>query len=102
MNVEEGKAPVSFDGYQNISRAMLKIEPSGRSRRWGEGIFSWAYHVFSWNLMCRAVNVSLINYKHFRVDGDHFTVKFAKHKGDQIGEGLGNVKVRQKLTYCVY
>ena len=92
MDVHEGKSAISFEGYQKLAKDMMKIEPEGRKRRWGEGIFAWVYQVFSWCLMCRAVNVSLIHHKHFDVREDHFTIEFPKHKGDQCGEGLGNVK----------
>jgi hypothetical protein len=93
MNLKEGKSVLTFDGYQKLAIKMMSIEPDGKKNSWQEGIFGWTYLVFCWNLMCRSTNVASVNFKHFAIKDDHFTIEFAQHKGDQCGEGLGNVKV---------
>ena len=42
--------------------------------------------------MCRSASVGKIMFQHCDWKDDHLVVTFAKHKGDQDGEGLGNVK----------
>ena len=81
MPIQEGKSALSFPGYCN----MMKLKPEGkRGYSWLAGIFSWVFMLFCWSLMARSNSVD------WKMDA--LVITFAKHKGDQAGEGLGNQK----------
>lgn len=92
MSITEGKSPFDFKSYKLLATKMLKTEPQSKKFNWAEGIFSWAFFIFCWNLMCRSASVGKIMFQHCDWKDDHLVITFAKHKGDQDGEGLGNVK----------
>ena len=78
-SIKKGKDPMSFDLYQWMCEYNLK---SGKS----EGIFTQAFLVLSWNLMCRASNVESIHFNHMEWRADAYCVYFAHQKNDQGGE----------------
>ena len=92
MSISEGKSPLSFHGYKKISEFMMKLAPESRNHPWSEVIFSWSYMTLSWNLMARAESVGNIMLQHLDWRDDSLLVTFAKHKGDQTGEGMSNEK----------
>ena len=92
MSITEGKAPLSFHGYRRISEFMMKLAPESRNNPWSEVIFGWSYMTLSWNLMARAESVGNIMLQHLDWRDDSLLVTFAKHKGDQTGEGMSNEK----------
>lgn len=48
--------------------------------------------VLQWNLISRGVSIQDLHLEHIQWNGDCLRVTFPKSKGDQTGEGLGNVK----------
>jgi hypothetical protein len=64
MDVEEGKTKLSFTGYIELCRYMLRMRPDGRRNTFMEGIFGWNYQVLQWNLMCRSINVDKLMFQH--------------------------------------
>jgi len=92
MNISEGKSALSFSGYIEICKIMMKMQPQGNRNPFTKGIFGWSYMIFMWNLMARAASVGNIMLQHVDWREDSLLVTFARHKGDQTGEGLGNEK----------
>lgn len=92
MKISEGKSPLSFAGYNEVCRAMMTLSPVRNRHTFAESIFSWAFMVFMWNLMARSDSVNSIMLQHIDWRDDSMVITFAKHKGDQTGEGLSNDK----------
>lgn len=78
MPLEEGKSPLSFDGYQYIARKAM-----GAKKNFAQSTFCWVFIVLCWNLMARSASVSAIMFEHIHWRGDAMTITFPKHKGDQ-------------------
>ena len=73
MSMQEGKLPFTFELLCALSMAALKA---------GDVFFA-AYLLLSWNLMCRANNVTTICYSHFACAGDSVAIMFSHQKNDQ-------------------
>jgi hypothetical protein len=91
MAITEGKAPLSFSGYNQIGNFLARTVPMNNFN-WQLLIFSWSFMVLSWNLIGRANTVGNIMLQHMDWSQDCLKIKLAKHKGDQTGEGIGNEK----------
>ena len=72
--IQEGKAPLSFEGVQYLSKKALK---SGDMI----GIFAHTFLLLCWNLIARCVSVSTLNYDHISWEEDCMTITFPTHKG---------------------
>lgn len=59
MPLEEGKSPLSFDGYQYIARKAM-----GAKKIFSQSTFCWVFIVLCWNLMARSASVSAIMFEH--------------------------------------
>lgn len=92
MSVTEGKSRLTFAGYCAICKEMMHLRPEGTKNRFAQSTFAWSFMTLSWNLMARCNSVNSIMLQHIDWKNDSLTVTFAKHKGDQTGEGLGNEK----------
>ena len=94
MPIQEGKSALSFPGFVIISEYMMKLKPedSRKGYSWSAALFAWLFMVFCWNLIARSNSVANIMLQHIDWKMDALVVTFAKHKGDQAGEGLGNQK----------
>jgi hypothetical protein len=57
-----------------------------------EGMFGWTYKLLDWNLFARSSSISSIMLSHISWRNDSLVITFAKHKGDQSGDGLGKDK----------
>lgn len=90
MPITEGKAPLSFNGYHKISLFLAKFTPSRQNFTWEVLMFLRLFLVTCWNLIGRSNSVGNIMLQHIDWVNDSLTIKLAKHKGDQSGEGLGN------------
>lgn len=92
MSITEGRSSLSYSGYNAICHAMMTMQPIGRRFTFSEGLFAWPYMILSWNLMSRCGNIAGIMLEHMDWCNDAMVITFAKHKGEQTGEGLGNLK----------
>jgi hypothetical protein len=92
MKTSEGKLPLSFTSYSDICFHLATLKPTGRKSPFNEGIFGWSFMVLCWNMIARSISVSSLMLEHFGWVDDCTTVTVAKHKGDQTGEGLSNMK----------
>ncbi len=77
--VQVGKTSANFAVYRRMATEFLK-------RGKPDDIFSHAYMVLSWNLICRAGNTESICFSHLEWIGDALGVYFAHMKNDQAGE----------------
>ena len=77
----EGKAHIEFSLYR---RLCLDFLANGASS--SDAIFSHAFLVRTWNLMCRVHNTVTIRVGHFNWDEDAETVQFGHMKNDQEGD----------------
>ena len=82
--------------YLEISKEFMKLQPVHNKYTWHEGIFAWAFTTISWSLMARCESVGKMMLQHLDWKGDSLVITFAKHKGDQGGEGMG----REKHVYA--
>jgi hypothetical protein len=65
MSTKEGKLPLTFSGYQFLSRTFFALTPTTTSRgnhrgdgnavTFPMGIFAWTFILFQWNLIARLV-----------------------------------------------
>jgi len=92
MKMQEGKAPLSFQGYNTLCETFCTIQPQGRRFNADEVIFGWVYTTLSWNTMGRSHSVGGLMLQHIRWKDDCLVITFAKSKCDQTGEGLSNDK----------
>ena len=99
MSITEGKSALSFAGYVEICKVMMRLAPNGNRNPFSEGIFGWTYMVFMWNLIARAESVGNIMLQHIDWREDAVIVTFARHKGDQTGEGLSNYTILMNHLY---
>lgn len=74
----EGKAPLTFAGYQIIATYAIREQRQRSS-------FCWLYVLLCWNLICRSNNVGFILYDHISWEGDALVIQLPKTKGDQEG-----------------
>jgi hypothetical protein len=73
----EGKAPLTFTGYDLIARYAISS---------GTSSYAWLYVVLCWNLISRSNNVGNLMFEHISWKGDALIVFLPKTKGDQEGE----------------
>jgi len=92
MDVEEGKTKLSFTGYIELCRYMLRMRPDGRRNTFMEGIFGWNYQVLQWNLMCRSINVDKLMFQHIIWREDCLVFTLPVSKCDQTGESVSKEK----------
>lgn len=96
MSVTEGKSVISDVGYIALMKALSKLgseKPNGIAKEdFQTAVFSASWLSLQWNLISRGVSIEDIHLEHLQWSGDCLRVTFAKSKGDQTGEGLGNVK----------
>ena len=92
MSISEGRSRLAYTGYNAICYIMMTLTPEGKKFPFAESIFAWPYMVISWNLMSRCGSVATIMLEHVDWSMDALVITLAKHKGDQTGEGLGNMK----------
>jgi len=92
MSISEGKSPITYAGFCTIVKYLMELQPHGRRNTWAEGIFGWCFLSLSWNLMARSHSVGNIMLQHIEWKEDCMIIVFAKHKGDQTGDGLSNDK----------
>ena len=76
MKQDEGKRHLKVKGYRMLCRLALEQ---------GEDAVH-LYLVSQWNLMVRTINVKMLNYIFFAIDGDASTIKTPYQKGDQEGK----------------
>lgn len=89
MSITEGKAPLSFNGYQKISMFLVKLTPV-LAFTWELIMFVRLFLVMCWNLIGRSNSVGNVMLQHMDWANDLLTIKLPKHKGDKTGEGIGN------------
>jgi hypothetical protein len=92
MKTSEGKLPLSFKIYSDICFHLATLKPSGKRSPFNEGIFGWTFMILCWNMIARSISVSALMLEHFGWIDDSMTIIVAKHKGDQTGDGLSNLK----------
>jgi hypothetical protein len=73
MSMREGKLPFTYELLRALCMEALKA---------GD-VFFVAYLLLSWNLMCRANNVTTICYSQLSCAGDSIAIMFAHQKNDQ-------------------
>jgi len=77
--IKEGKDAMQFSLYQCIGKYLLEKCVTR------ESVFTHAWLVLSWNLMCRASNTKMICFAHLDWVGNALAVYFAHMKNDQEG-----------------
>lgn len=87
MEMGEGKAPISFVGFQKLNHKFLFNSISSDS-----AFLSFCYSSLQWNLMCRSINVEVVHFEHIDWRNDCLVVTFAKSKKDQQGSAIGKDK----------
>lgn len=92
MRIQEGKSPLSFQGYNVLCKTLCTLKPEGHHYTFNEAVFGWAYTTLSWNTMGRSHSVGTIMFQHISWKDDSLLITFAKSKCDQTGEGLSNDK----------
>ena len=92
MKTNEGKAPLTFAGYCEMSRVLATLAPEGKKHTWAESMFGWSFQVLSWNCMARCHSVGALMCQHINWEDDCLVVTLTKHKGDQTGEQEGRAK----------
>lgn len=80
----DGKDAMPFDLLRWLSKLMLKgVDQVNVSH--ADVLFSHAYMLLQWNLMCRSSNTKMISFSHLGAVDDCLTVYFRKQKNDQDG-----------------
>jgi hypothetical protein len=55
---QEGRLPMSFEGYKLVALKLLQIKPASNSHNkgnaWLQSMFAWPFFVLQWNLMSRS------------------------------------------------
>ena len=92
MPVTEGKKPVSFSGFCFLCKVLMCLIPKGNFYPWKVSVFGWSFETLSWNIIGRCSNVHALMLQHFDWREDALLVTVPKHKGDQTGESLSQVK----------
>eukprot|EP00644_Phytophthora_capsici_P017843 jgi/Phyca11/126377/e_gw1.62.142.1 len=77
--IKTGKDPLMFDLYIFPCKKMLLLPGK-------DMVFSHAYMVIAWNLMCRLSNAFEIRHSHMEWKSDALQIYFAHMKNDQGGE----------------
>ena len=80
MKLQEGKSPISFDGYRLIVNKAL-----GATADFSLAIFAWVFIVLTWNIMARSCTTSGIMYDHIKWENDSMVIHVPVSKGDQDG-----------------
>jgi hypothetical protein len=88
MKIQEGRSPITFIGYNLLSRQILIHQPIGRSASWQQSIFAWPFLIFCWNLLARSCSVGEIMLAHMHWKNDALVCTLPKHKGDQAGDKI--------------
>jgi hypothetical protein len=78
---EEGKQPMQFSGYEWLAK-----KASLCCSDFMQGIFSWVFILFAWNLISRGRNIGTIMYEHLSWQDDALTVRMFVKKHDQEGK----------------
>ena len=89
MDVEEGKTKLSYTGYVELCRYMLRMRPDGRRNSYMEGIFGWNYQGLQSNFICRNIDVNKLMFQHITWREDYLVIT---SKCDQTGEGASGEK----------
>jgi hypothetical protein len=95
MSITEGKAVISDTGYIDLMKCIGGYSENfvpKTNQDFASATFGAAWLSLQWNLVSRNASVEAIHLEHMRYSGDCLQIRFAKSKGDQTGEGLGNTK----------
>lgn len=95
MSITEGKAVISDTGYIDLMKCISGYSENfvpKTNQDFASATFGAAWLSLQWNLVSRNASVEAIHLEHMRYSGDCLHIRFAKSKGDQTGEGLGNTK----------
>jgi hypothetical protein len=85
MDIQEGRAPLTFNGFAIVAREIFKHEPVNRSASWQQSIFAWPFFIFCWNnLIARSCSVGELMLQHLRWHNDSLICTLPKHKGTSI------------------
>lgn len=80
MKLQEGKSPISYDGYRLIVNKALSARND-----FSLAIFAWVFIVLTWNIMARCNTTSGIMYDHIKWENDSLVIHVPVSKGDQEG-----------------
>jgi hypothetical protein len=80
MALQEGKAPISFDGYRLIVKKAVSV-----TEEFGLATFAWVFLVLTWNIMARCNTTAGIMYDHIKWENDSLVIHVPVSKGDQDG-----------------
>ena len=80
MKLQEGKAPISYEGYRLIVNKAL-----GATADFSLAIFAWVFIVLTWNIMARCNTTSGIMFDHIKWENDSMVIHVPVSKGDQEG-----------------
>ena len=80
MKLQEGKSPISYDGYRLIVNKALSATSD-----FSLAIFAWVFIVLTWNIMARCCTTSGLMYDHIKWENDSLVIHVPVSKGDQEG-----------------
>ncbi len=79
--MNEGKAPMSFEGYKFLADKAIKSTTD-----FSLASFAHLFLLLCWNLIARCVSVATLTFSHISWEEDAMTVTFPTHKGDKEGK----------------
>ena len=81
MDINEGKQPISFGGYNEFCEVVMTLIPRGNQFPWKMTIFAWCFETMSWNIIGRASNVHSVMLPHIDWREDALVLTVPRHKG---------------------